>query len=120
MPRRRTRHEATEAVAAAGRRLRQVLIESMRLNGDVIKHPIPETPMPDHDRRSPPPRRNDDTSQDVRNALTDREIEALNKAIADLTKTLVDLSVKVDSLIGDRSKFLVWGVLTLGAAVVGM
>ena len=65
------------------------------------------------DERRQTTRRADDVASEVRQAMTDREIELLHEEVNELRAQLA-------SLARDRDKALLWGVMVLGAAVLGM
>lgn len=52
-------------------------------------------------------------SQDTTNKVNAMQIAAMERQIEDLES-------RVTKIIGDRDRALLWGILTLGAAVVGM
>ena len=66
-------------------------------------------------------RREDDRREDDRKKQEDRLLTALQHREIELLKDDVrKLRQKVETLDGDRNRALLWGVLTLGTAVVGM
>lgn len=74
--------------------LKSVLLQSMRLNGDVIKG----EQMP---------------SQETTNAVTERDIKALHEEVE-------ELKTAIKGLVDERDKALKWGIVTIGAAFIGV
>jgi hypothetical protein len=87
----------------AARELRRLLHWSMDRNGDVIRKPLV-----DEERRQAQRR-----ADDVTDALMKRDLEDLRGQVDTLTERL-------DELMKERNKALIWGVGALGSAVLVM
>jgi hypothetical protein len=88
-------------MSASEAHVREALRASMLMNGD---------PLARRDERS---RAMPTGSQETQNVLTDREIAQLHSEVNQLRREL-------DALKSERDRALLWGVMVLGAAVLGM
>lgn len=94
---------------AADRRAEDVRRTSDRRSEDDRREASRHT----EDDRRVASRRSDDVSAEIRQALTDREINLLHGEVNELRE-------RYENLQKDRDRALLWGVMVLGAAVLGM